>query len=459
MNIVVLNGSPKGDLSVTLQYVRFSERKFPQHSFQSFPVARIIRKIEQDDSTLREIIDAVKNADAVVWAFPLYFFLVCSQYKRFIELIFERRHQSAFAGKYTACLSTSIHFFDHTAHNYMHAICDDLGMHFAGSYSAAMYDLMRGKERRRLLAFFSNFLDIIERRAPLARVYPPLVTPPAAYTPEAAAAGITAKNKSILILKDGRQPADNIDAMVDRLADCLGGAADVVNIMDLDIKGGCLGCCKCGLDNICDYQGKDGFVNFYEDKVKKADVVVFAGAIHDRYLSSRWKMFFDCSFYNTHVPTLSGKQIAYLISGPLAQLPNLRQILEAYAEFQEADLAGIVTDEADNCAETDMLLEELARRLAGPGGAMPLQPMTFLGIGGRKIFRDEIYGMLRFVFQSDYRFYKKHGYLDFPQKNFKVRRLNMMMMTLTKIPPVRKKFLKMLKEQMVKPLKHIAENR
>ena len=153
MNIVVLNGSPKGDLSVTLQYVRFSERKFPQHSFQSFPVARIIRKIEQDDSTLREIIDAVKNADAVVWAFPLYFFLVCSQYKRFIELIFERRHQSAFAGKYTACLSTSIHFFDHTAHNYMHAICDDLGMHFAGSYSAAMYDLMRGKERKRLLAF------------------------------------------------------------------------------------------------------------------------------------------------------------------------------------------------------------------------------------------------------------------------------------------------------------------
>ena len=458
MNIVVLNGSPKGDLSVTLQYVRFSERKFPQHSFQSFPVARIIRKIEQDDSTLREIIDAVKNADAVVWAFPLYFFLVCSQYKRFIELIFERRHQSAFAGKYTACLSTSIHFFDHTAHNYMHAICDDLGMHFAGSYSAAMYDLMRGKERKRLLAFFSNFLDIIERRAPLARVYPPLVTSPAAYTPEAAAAGITTKNKSILILKDGRQPADNIDAMVDRLAACLGGAADVVNIMDLDIKGGCLGCCKCGLDNICDYQGKDGFVDFYEDKVKKADVVVFAGAIHDRYLSSHWKMFFDRSFYNTHVPTLSSKQIAYLISGPLAQLPNLRQILEAYAEFQEADLAGIVTDEANDCTETDILVEELARRLAGPGGK-PIQPMTFLGVGGRKIFRDEIYGMLRFVFQSDYRYYKKHGYLDFPQKNFKVRRMNMMMMILTKIPSVRKKFLKMLKEQMVKPLKHIAENR
>jgi len=37
--------------------------------------------------------------------------------------------------------------------------------------------------------------------------------------------------------------------------------------------------------------------------------------------------------------------------------------------------------------------------------------------------------------------------------------MNMMMTTLTKIPPVRRKFLKMLKEQMVKPVKYIAENR
>ena len=146
MNIAVLNGSPKGDLSVTLQYVRYAAAKLPQHSFRIFPVARTIRKIERDESAFQEIIDAVKNADVVLWSFPLYFFLVCSQYKRFIELIFERKQQEAFAGKYTVCLSTSVHFFDHTAHNYMHAVCDDLGMNFIGSYSAAMYDLMRGKE-------------------------------------------------------------------------------------------------------------------------------------------------------------------------------------------------------------------------------------------------------------------------------------------------------------------------
>ena len=126
MNIVVLNSSPKGDLSVTLQYVRYAAKKNQQHNFKVFPVAQNIRKLEKDETAFGEVIEAVKSADAVLWAFPLYFLLVCSQYKRFIELIFERNQQAAFQGKYTASLSTSVHFFDHTAHNYIHAICDHL---------------------------------------------------------------------------------------------------------------------------------------------------------------------------------------------------------------------------------------------------------------------------------------------------------------------------------------------
>lgn len=459
MNIVVLNGSPKGDLSVTIQYVRYAARKFPQHIFQILPVAQNIRKIEKDQNAFQEILDAVSKADAVLWSFPLYFMLVCSQHKRFMELIFERKQEAVFAGKYTASLSTSVHFFDHTAHNYIHAICDDLQMNFIGSYSAAMYDLMRKTERKRWLSFADHFLDAAARKIPAARVYPPLVKKCETYRPGGAEAGLEAPGKRILIMKDGQQPTGNVDAMVGQLAANFRGAVEVVNLMDIDIKGGCLGCCKCGLENICDYQGKDGYINFYNDQVKKADIVVFAGAIHDRYLSSRWKMFFDRSFYNTHMPTLMDKQIAFLISGPLGHLPNLRQMLEAYCEFQEANLAGIVTDETADSRETDRLLAQLARTLVRPATGGPLQPMTFLGAGGRKIFRDEIYGMLRFTFQADYRYYKKHGYFDYPQKNYKVRRMNFIMTLLTKIPSFRKKFLKILKEQMVKPVKFIAENR
>ena len=45
-----------------------------------------------------------------------------------------------------------------------------------------------------------------------------------------------------------------------------------------------------------------GYIEFYNAKVRQADILVFAGAIRDRYLSSTWKTFFDRSFFNTHTP-------------------------------------------------------------------------------------------------------------------------------------------------------------
>jgi putative NADPH-quinone reductase len=53
----------------------------------------------------------VAGADAVLWSFPCYFGRA-RKLKRFIELVFESGARVAFAGKYTAAISTSIHFFD-----------------------------------------------------------------------------------------------------------------------------------------------------------------------------------------------------------------------------------------------------------------------------------------------------------------------------------------------------------
>ena len=87
MQIVVLSGSPKGNLSVTLQYVRFIQKKFPQHRFNIHHISHDISKLEKDAKSFSLLVDDVKKSDCVLWAFPLYVFLVPSQYKRFIELI------------------------------------------------------------------------------------------------------------------------------------------------------------------------------------------------------------------------------------------------------------------------------------------------------------------------------------------------------------------------------------
>jgi NAD(P)H-dependent FMN reductase len=156
MKILVLNGSPKGELSITLQYVRFIQKKFPQHEMKVVHISQMIKKLERDETAFQEIINEVRSSDGVLWAFGLFVLAVPSQYMRFIELISEKRVADAFRDKYAAVLSTSIHFFDHTAHNYMRAVCKDLNMKYAEALSLDIIDLMKESERRNLTIFAEN---------------------------------------------------------------------------------------------------------------------------------------------------------------------------------------------------------------------------------------------------------------------------------------------------------------
>ena len=114
MKILVLGGSPKGDVSVTMQYVEYLKRRFPGLDFRVHQVAHDINRLLKNDSAFAEVIDDLRSADAVLWAFPLYILLVCSQYKQFVELVYQRGAADAFAGKHAASLSTSINYYDIT---------------------------------------------------------------------------------------------------------------------------------------------------------------------------------------------------------------------------------------------------------------------------------------------------------------------------------------------------------
>jgi hypothetical protein len=82
---------------------------------------------------------------------------------------------------------------------------------------------------------------------------------------------------------------------------------------------------------------------------------------------------------------------------------------------------------------------------------------TFLGVGGIKVFRDDIWGRLRPTFQADHRFYKKHGVYDFPQNDYKMRLIVGIFMLLEKLPAFRKEYVKRTKAEMVKPLQKVIE--
>ncbi len=458
MKIIVLNGSPKGDVSITMQYVHFVQKKFPQHELKILNISQRIKAIEKEDNAFREIIGEVRSANGVLWAFPLYFLLVPSNYKRFIELIWERGAEDAFKDKYAASLSTSIHFFDHIAHNYINAISDDLDMKYAGGFSAAMYDLLEERERERLSLFAEHLFDIIESNTPRPRSFRPLIHNSFEYVPGDVQGMIGLSNQKVVVLTDLKDERTNLGRMLRQFTMAFSGEVEVIDLNEVDIKGGCLGCIQCAYDNSCQYGDKDGYVEFFNTKIKNANIIVLAGSIKDRYLSSRWKLFFDRSFFNNHVPVMTGKQLGFIISGPFSQIPNLKQALEGFFEVQQASIVDFVTDECGDSAKIDALLQSLAQGLIRSAKDGYTKPSSFLGVGGKKVIRDHVYGRLRFPFRADHNFYKKNGLYDFPQKDYKSRITNSMMMLLSRIPSIRKEiFTKRMKSEMIKPLQKVLE--
>jgi hypothetical protein len=51
MNILVLNGSPKGDYSITLQTVLYLQKKFPEDSFRILNVGQKSKALERSLET------------------------------------------------------------------------------------------------------------------------------------------------------------------------------------------------------------------------------------------------------------------------------------------------------------------------------------------------------------------------------------------------------------------------
>ena len=457
MTIVVLNGSPKGQYSITLQYVRYLEKQHPRQVFKVIHVAERIKQLERNEDLFWEVMAEIDRADAVIWCFGVWVLAVSAQLIRFIELVRERSAGKVFKEKATAALSTSIHYYDHIAHQYIRDVCDDLSMRYLDGISFDMLDLKSSKGRRQLSIFFQLLLDAVNRQGSHSAAGQSSVTEPFTYIPANPGRRIDPGPKKVLILSDKQDAQSNSSKMVNRLADVFEGNCTVVDLNDVDIRGACRGCMQCGYDYTCHY--RDGFTDFYNKQVRTSDIIIMAGTIQGHFLSSTWKTFFDRAFFWNHTPSLEGKQIAFLVSGLLRENQNLVQFLEASVTArQNANLVDMMSDESADSRTIDMRLDELAQRMLFYASVGYVKPQNFLAVGGHKIFRDNIWGRLRGVWQADHRHYQRNGYYDFPQQKWMGRLANLMLMTATKIPWFRRKFYRNLVKFPSKRMGKLIEN-
>ena len=444
MNILVLNGSPKGENSITLQTLRYLEKKFHIENMQVLPVGQRIKALEKDFSPALE---AIEKADLLLFSYPVYTFLAPCQLHRFIELM--KEHGAKVAGKLATQVTTSKHFYDTTAHRYIRDNVQEMGMHFLRGLSADMEDLTTEKGRTEAENWWKHLLWSVEQQYFEAFFPAPAATAPVPVTPLTSADA--EKPGDVVIIADLRPGDKQLEAMVNRFRARLPYATRVVNLQEYPFRGGCLGCFRCAVSGKCVYT--DGFDDFLRNKIQTADAMVYAFTIRDHSMGSRFKMYDDRQFCNGHRTVTIGMPVGYLVSGSLSKEENLRTVIEGRAQVGSNILAGVATDERDTDAAIDRLAASLAYSLEHKNTG----PQNFLGVGGMKIFRDLIYQMRGFM-RADHKFFKSHGQYDFPQKKWPQSLAMYLVGAMIANPKIMSKAGNQMNEGMLMPYKKVLDD-
>ena len=449
MNILILNGSPKGKNSITLQTMLYIRKMFPGHNYRVLHVGQKIRGFERDFSKAKTMLE---TADLIVFAYPVYTFIAPSQMHRFIELMKESGVRVA--GKFVTQVTTSKHFYDVTAHRYIQDNCQDMKMKFIKGLSADMDDLLTEKGQKEAVNFFDYVLRCVEKDyfelIPAApRKYKPvevsLVTEEDdAFVPD------SEKTGDVVVVADLGEEDEQLSDMIARFRAVSKRKVRLVNLREYPFRGGCLGCFHCATDGECIYI--DGFDKFLREKIQTAEAIVYAFTIRDHSMGALFKMYDDRQFCNGHRTVTMGMPMAYIISGDYRKEPNLQMIIEGRSEVGGNFLAGVATDEKDPNAAIDKMADNLDYALR----KKIVMPQNFYGVGGMKIFRDLIY-LMQGMMKADHAFYKAHGQYDFPQKQ-KGTVLKMYLVgALLDSPKVKEKMGDKMTEGMLAPYKKVLD--
>jgi len=441
MKILVINGSPKGDYSITLQTALYLKKRYPEHSFAVLNAGQRIKALEKDFSPALE---AIADAELLLFAYPVYTFIAPFQLHRFVELM--KEHEAPVKGKYMSQISTSKHFCDVTAHRYVQENAQDLGMRVLRGLSADMDDLLTQKGQQEAELFFEHLVWSVEQGycepAPAARAA--FAPKPVEAIPDPAAD----KPGDVVIVTDLLPEDKQLSAMIQRFCSVMPRKTRIINLREYPFKGGCLGCFNCATDGKCIYQ--DGFDTYLREVVQSGEAIVYAFTIRDHSMGARFKLYDDRQFCNGHRTVTVGMPVGYLVSGAYSDESNLQTILEGRAQVGQNPLAGIATDETDPNAAIDQMAATLERML----NTRYHQPKNFLGVGGMKIFRDLIYQM-QGMMKADHRFYKQHGEYDFPQKKKGLILKMYLVGALLSSPKIKAKMGNKMNEGMIGPYRKV----
>ena len=443
MKILVLNGSPKGKYSITLQHTRYLEKLYPSHQFEVLNVGQKIKSLEKDFAPVKA---AIEQADVLLFSYPVYTFIAPCQLHKFIELL--KAAKLNLSDKYATQITTSKHFYDVTAHRYIQDNCSDLGLKYIKGLSADMDDLLSEKGQKEAKDFFEYLCWSVEND-----YYEPASTSVTTFAKQSVSVPVCEEEKQgdVVILTDCEEDNIQLASMIARFRVKLPRKTRVINIREYPFNGGCLGCFGCAITGKCVH--KDGFDDYLRKEIQTAEAIVYAFTIKDHSMGPLFKMYDDRNFCNGHRTVTVGMPVGYLVCGDLSKEENLRTIMEARAQVGSNFLAGIATDEFD----PNNTVLQLAKTLEYALEHKYVPPQNFYGIGGMKIFRDLIW-LMQGMMRADHKFYKSHGQYDFPQKKWPMMLKMYMVGSLLANEKLKSKMGNMMNDGMLMPYNKLLES-
>ncbi len=445
MNVLVLNGSPKGKNSVTVQTGLYLEKRNPSLKFEYLHIGQQIRSLEKDFSKAKE---ALEKAEMVIFIYPVYTCLIPYQTLRFIELM--HQHEVDFQGKIVTQISTSKHFFDTTAHKFLEENIGDLKGNYVTGLSSDMEDLLEEKGRRQADCWFDKVL-FDGKIGHFVPYYPP-APPESKPSFQVTGKKVEKKGKKDLVLLTTCSPEDeNLRAMIDEFVATCPHQVREVNVRDFPFKGGCIGCLQCTVSADCIY--KDGFQEFLRDDMQKCDGILYAFTIENHYAHSSFKCFDDRQFCDGHRSVNQGMPVGYILSGNYGAEFNLQVLIEGRCEVGKLYLSGVATDQGDTAQNIHLLQESFCYAL----DHTIEKPSNFYGVGGTKIFRDMVY-LMRGMMKADHKYYKKHGLYDFPHNQKKKAFQMKMVGGLMSLPNAEEKMKGKMSEYILMPYTKLLDN-
>jgi len=387
MKIAVLSFSPKNETSLTYHSMLYLQKVFKEDTFD-------IKLVGGQTEPKEDAIDAIKEADLVIFLSSLFHFSIPHQMMIYIDKLVDTQAEMLKTKTFTY-YTTSGKIMDIAAHSYMERFFTENGFKMVRFCSQYDRSLTEEKGRSELVTWFKFIKGCMTLGDDVKCADSECVV-------------------KVVDVSDGNNSRIE-ETVVAAVADYEARGAKVtrINMRDYKIRG-CTACFCCYTENVCPLNKTDDWAKCYEDIFKDSEIVLYVGESHYGMMGPIHKSFldrqvqfgrfkFDCEHIN-----------AFLIDCPdttngALDMNEFRIHTEAMNGFGGITLGGLarlndmkkVINESVLCYNFDVYPAE-----------------NFYGVGVRLKFA-KLSVEIKNMTPADYDYFKKCGDLDW-QSDYRV---------------------------------------